>query len=218
MTTRHIIFDCDGVLVDSEPLSMRADVMLLRRHGIAITGAEAHARFVGKTFEAMLVEMTREHGVAFPPGLNAEKDRTLEQMYVTELQIVPGVCEVLETLRARGVSFSVASNSPRARVELALRLTGITALFERIVTFEDVARGKPAPDVFLRAVELSGFGASACLAIEDSMTGVTAAVAAGLRTLGFVGTHHAPHAHGLGLARLGAKHIFAAMQELPEFV
>ncbi len=69
----HIVFDCDGTLVDSEPLSMRADVALLARFGITMSEAEAHSRFVGKTFEAMLDEMTAEHGVAFPPGLNAEK-------------------------------------------------------------------------------------------------------------------------------------------------
>ena len=130
MSLRHIIFDCDGVLVDSEPLSMRADVELLREFGITMSEAEAHARFVGTTFQAMLDMMTTQYGTQFPPGLNDVKNRRVEAMYRSDLKIVDGVKNVLEQLKRRGLSMSIGSNSPKARVELAVELTGIANFFD----------------------------------------------------------------------------------------
>ena len=218
MQLKHIIFDCDGVLVDSEPLSMRADVALLKTLGISITEHEAHARFVGKTFEAMLDEMAIESGKTFPPGLSAEKDAMLEDLFRSDLQIVPGTQQAIIALKARGLTFSVASNSPKKRVALALELTGIAQHFTAITTFEEVKQGKPAPDVFLRAVEKTGLPAANCLIIEDSTTGVTAAVAAGVRTLGFTGTHPHPDEQGKKLLTLGASRTLLNMASLPELV
>jgi HAD superfamily hydrolase (TIGR01509 family) len=218
LVTRHIIFDCDGVLVDSEPLSMRADVTLLRRFGIEISEAEAHRRFVGTTFQAMLDEMASHHIINFPPGLSAEKDAMLAEMYRAELRAVDGMTETLQELRDRGFSFSVASNSPRERVTLALDLTGLSGFMDAITTFEDVANGKPAPDVFLRAQELSGVESDECVVIEDSMTGVTASISAKLRTLGFTGTHDNPVAHGARLMQIGAKPVFHRMAALPQLI
>jgi HAD superfamily hydrolase (TIGR01509 family) len=215
---KHIIFDCDGVLVDSETLSMRADVSLLKRHGIIITEHEAHRRFVGKTFEAMLDEMAMESGVIFPPGLSQQKDRLLEEMFQSDLQIVTGVVTVLRELENRGLTFSVASNSPKARVALALQLTNITGHFASISTFEDVDNGKPAPDVYLRAVAVSGFTPEQCVAVEDSTTGVKSAVAANLKTFAFTGTHHDPHHHAKTLVALGADRAFETMSELPGLI
>ena len=145
MKLKHIIFDCDGVLVDSEPLSMGADVMLLRRFGIEIGEAEAHRRFVGTTFQAMLEMMTQQFGTVFPEGLHEVKDRMVEDLYRRELKIVDGVAPVLTAIKARGLSLSIGSNSPKKRVELAVDLTGIAAFFDRIVSYEDVENGKPAP-------------------------------------------------------------------------
>lgn len=215
MKFRHVIFDCDGVLVDSEPLSMRVDVAILKRFGIEMTEHEAHARFVGKTFEAMLVEMTAELGVEFPPGLQQVKNKMLAEMYERELRIVEGTVDLLDSLKQRKISCSVASNSPKARVALALRLTSIEKYFDAITSFEDVARGKPAPDVFLRAAELAELSPEVCVVIEDSVTGVIAAVAAGMRTIGFTGTHHAPETQALLLTDSGA---FAVVEHLDEIV
>jgi HAD superfamily hydrolase (TIGR01509 family) len=211
---RHVIFDCDGVLVDSEPLSMRADVRLLRRFGIHMDEREAHDRFVGKTFEAMLQMMTAEHGTVFPPGLHKAKNDMIEAMYLTDLRIVPGVRELLADMKAQGISCSVASNSPRRRVELALRLMGITPSFSHVVTFEDVKNGKPAPDVFLKAADIAGVPPQDCAVLEDSTTGVTAAVAAGIETIGFVGTHHDQLSHARRLIELGASETVSAMSDV----
>lgn len=214
MKFRHVIFDCDGVLVDSEPLSMRADVAILKRFGIVMTEVEAHRRFVGKTFEAMLVEMTAELGVDFPPGLQQVKNKMLAEMYERELCIVDGAMDLLEDLKRRKISCSVASNSPAARVALALRLTAIETYFGAITSFEDVASGKPAPDVFLRAAEIADFEPQACVVIEDSVTGVMAGVAAGMRTIGFTGTHHEPEVQGQLLTNKGAFAVVNCLKEV----
>ncbi len=214
MTLRHVIFDCDGVLVDSEPLSMRADVMLLKQQGIDISEAEAYNRFVGTTFQAMLDMMTEQFGTVFPPDLHAVKNTMVEALYRSELNIVPGVVGVLDDLKARGISVSIGSNSPKKRVELAVELTGIADRFDRIVSYEDVSNGKPAPDIFLRAAKLAGVGIDECLVVEDSLTGVTAAVAAGIRTIGFTGTHGHPGQHAKDLKRVGAAVVIARMSDV----
>jgi HAD superfamily hydrolase (TIGR01509 family) len=214
MSLKHVIFDCDGVLVDSEPLSMRADVELLRAYGIDMDEAEAHRRFVGKTFQGMLDEMTLQFGTVFPDGLHAVKNTRINEMYRAELQIVPGVPDVLTTLKARELGLSIGSNSPKQRVELAVALTGIAPFFDRIVSFEDVVNGKPAPDIFLKAQRLAEVSAEQCLVVEDSITGVTAAKAAGLRTIGFTGTHAHPEVHAQALKAIGADHVVHAMADI----
>jgi HAD superfamily hydrolase (TIGR01509 family) len=214
MKLRHIIFDCDGVLVDSEPISMRADVLLLQRYGIEISEAEAHGRFVGTTFQAMLDMMTAQHGVVFPEGLNEVKNRMVEDMYRHELQIVDGVQELLHALKAKGLTLSIASNSPRDRVKLAVELTGIAGYFDAMTSYQDVKHGKPAPDVFLKAAERAGMAPIQCLVVEDSVTGVTSAVAAKIRTIGFVGTHATPLAHAEVLKNHGATATIETMQQL----
>jgi HAD superfamily hydrolase (TIGR01509 family) len=214
MTVHHVIFDCDGVLVDSEPLSMRADVMLLQRFGISISEAEAHHRFVGTTFQAMLDLMAAEYGTQFPPGLHAVKNAMVDDLYRAELKIVPGIEDVLHKVGSLGLKASIGSNSPKARVELAVSLTGIASHFQRIVSFEDVDHGKPAPDIFLKAARLAGFAPADCLVVEDSVTGVTAALAAGMQVVGFTGTHANPVEHEGHLRRLGASTIIHDMPAL----
>jgi HAD superfamily hydrolase (TIGR01509 family) len=213
----HLIFDCDGVLVDSEPLSMRVDVEILAASGIAMSEDEAHARFVGKTFAAMLDEMAAEHGVRFPADASARKDRRLLELYERELRAVDGVRAALDALGPQ--PFSVASNSPARRVEAALRITGLASYFgDRITTFEHVAHGKPEPDVSIEAARRAGFAPADCIVIEDSVTGVTAASRAGCRVLGFAGTHPEPGEQARTLVAAGAASAFTRMAALPGLV
>lgn len=216
MTIRHVIFDCDGVLVDSEPLSMRVDVALLAGRGIIMSEAEAHHRFVGKTFQAMLDDMTAQYGVVFPAAFSAEKDRRLLELYRQELKAVSGVAEALRDIGM--MPYSVASNSPEERVAAALAITGLTPLFGIITTFEHVRDGKPAPDVFIEACRRAGQPPAQSLVVEDSVTGVTAASRAGCPVLGFTGTSSEPEAHGKLLREAGAAAIFADMTALPALV
>lgn len=217
MTQRHVIFDCDGVLVDSEPLSMRVDVAILAENGIVMSEEEAHRRFVGKTFAAMLDEMRREFGATFPADASAQKDLRLLKLYETDLRAVPGVEQALEALGPQ--HFSVASNSPHERVETALRITHLTRFFgNRITTFEHVARGKPEPDVFIEAARRAGYHPQDCIVVEDSVTGVTAAHRAGCHVLGFTGTHPHPEEQAPKLLAAGASTAFARMADLPPIV
>ena len=215
MTGHHFIFDCDGVLVDSEPLSMKVDVQILAEHGIVMSEEEAHGRFVGKTFAAMLDEMSRDFGVSFPPDTSNQKDLRLLQLYERELVAVEGVEAALSALEPQ--HFSVASNSPAERVETALRITHLTRFFgNRITTFEHVARGKPEPDVFIEAARRAGYRPQDCVVVEDSVTGVTAAHRAGCFVLGFTGTNPHPEEHAAKLLAAGAGVTFHHMADLPD--
>ena len=217
MPISHLIFDCDGVLVDSEPLSMRIDVELLAEAGVRMSEDEAHARFVGKTFAAMIEDVSREFGVSFPPGLSAEKDRRLLDLYRRELKPVDGLLAALQDIGP--MVFGIASNSPEDRVAAALDIAGLRPWFTGpITTFEHVARGKPAPDVFIEAARRADTPPQSCLVIEDSVTGVTAAVAAGCRVLGFTGTHPHREAQSMKLLQAGAHLTFSNMQALPGLV
>ena len=214
MKSHHLIFDCDGVLVDSEPLSMKVDVQILAEHGIRMSAEEAHQRFVGRTFAAMLEEMGQEHGVSFPADTSNQKDRRLLELYARELVAVDGVEAALKALEPQ--HFSVASNSPCERVETALRITHLTQFFgNRITTFEHVARGKPEPDVFIEAARRAGYAPVDCIVVEDSVTGVTAAKRADCFVLGFTGTNPHPDEHAAKLQAAGAHATFRHMAELP---
>ena len=219
MSISHIIFDCDGVLVNSEPLSARADVEIMTRFGITLDETEFRRRFMGRTFETMVQELASSYGTTFPDNIVALKNQRLSELYRSELQLVRGVRDALETVRGLGLSMSVASNSPRELVKLALQVTGLLPFFrDQITTYEDVPKGKPEPDVFLLAAKRNGTSADNCLAVEDSVTGVKAAVDAGCWTLGFTGTHDDGHVHGLKLREIGAEALFAKMMDLPALV
>ncbi len=219
MSISHIIFDCDGVLVDSEPLSMRADAEVLARAGIKISEVELHKRFVGTTFKAMVEAIEKQHATKLPANLSDLKNARMNEMYRTELKLVRGVRDALEDIRNMGLSMSIASNGPKERVKLALQLTGLLPYFKNaIVTYEDVPQGKPAPDMYLLAAKNAGTKADNCLVVEDSITGVTAAVDAGCWTLGFTGTYEDQQSHGEKLKDIGAEAIFNKMADLPALV
>jgi HAD superfamily hydrolase (TIGR01509 family) len=214
MSAHHFIFDCDGVLVDSEPLSMKIDVEILAENGVVMSEEEAHARFVGKTFAAMIDEVAREYGVRFPSDASAQKDLRLLALYERALKPVDGVHAALSALSPQ--HFSCASNSPAERVAAALRIVGLVDFFgNRITTFEHVARAKPEPDVFIEAARRAGYAPGDCIVIEDSVTGVTAASRAGCRVLGFTGTHPHPEEHMPRLKAAGASALFNRMSDLP---
>jgi HAD superfamily hydrolase (TIGR01509 family) len=216
MTIQHLIFDCDGVLVDSEPLSMQVDWEMLQEQGLNFTKQEIASRFIGFTMAALIASIEAEFRIKLPADFSIEKDRRLLDLYERSLQPVDGIDKLLKNL---DFSKSVGSNSPRGRVEAALRITGLAEYFgDRIVTFEDVKHGKPAPDIYLEAAARAGVSPSHCLVIEDSVAGVTAAAAAGCEVLGFTGTAHAPERHQEALRMAGAMAIFDRMTDLPALI
>ena len=213
MAIRHIIFDCDGVLVDSEPLSMKVDQELLAESGIMMSEEEVTRRFVGFTFAALIAKIEAEFGIRLPQGISAEKDRRLLALYEHELNATDGA---LDAVRSIGLPKSVASNSPRQRVEAAFRITGLDPYFNgRITTFEDVRAGKPAPDIYLLASERAGVAPSECVVIEDSAAGVASAVAAGCQVIGFAGLARERETEAAILTKLGARTVMFSLYGLP---
>lgn len=213
MTIQHIIFDCDGVLIDSEEISMAVDRRLLAENGVHLSEGEMHQRFVGKTFKAMITEVEALSGRAMPPDLEARKDVIMLEAYARELKPIAGVPQMLDAI---ALPKSIGTNGPRARALQALRIVGIDRHFgERMTTFEDVVHGKPAPDIYLLAAKRAGFSPAACAVVEDSVTGVAAAVAAGCVTFGFTGSQVHRSEHALKLVELGAHVVFDDMAKLP---
>lgn len=205
MPISHVIFDFDGVLIDSEQISMAIDRGLLAESGVDFSEAEIHQRFVGKTFEQMIREVEHEFGRKLPDDLEIRKDTLMLDAYRRELQPVPGVVAMLEHLH---LPCSIGTNGPRARALEALKITGLDRFFgERLTTFEDVANGKPAPDIYLLAAKRAGFDPADCLVIEDSSTGATAALAAGCKVVGFTGVAHHPEQAAEELHQVGVRTI-----------
>jgi len=181
-----VIFDCDGVLVDSERLVNRIESECLGELGLTLGPDEARALFKGKTVEEMVAMLQERIGRPLHAGWIYDWAMATARGFAHELREVADVRGALDALVARGVPICVASQSPRARVELVLRLTDLAHFFgDRIYTASMVARGKPAPDLFLHAAAQCGARPEHCAVVEDSPSGVAAARAAGMRVFGY---------------------------------
>jgi HAD superfamily hydrolase (TIGR01509 family) len=179
-----VIFDCDGVLVDSERLAVRVEARLLSTLGWDISEAEVVRRFVGRSDAFMRQEIERTLGRPVPEW-DARYAAALSAAFRAELRAVPGVVAALDRLT---VPSCVASSGTHEKMRLTLGLTGLLDRFAgRISSATEVARGKPAPDLFLHAASRMGVAPARCVVVEDSAPGVQAARAAGMRSLGYAG-------------------------------
>ena len=212
-----VIFDCDGVLVDSEPLSLDVLIGILGDAGVEMDAEEATERFLGKSLKTMSSILHDDYGLAVD-------DRFLEQMrldlyrrFRAELQPVPGIAEALDEL---DVARCVASSSQPERIRLSLSVTGLIDRFEpNIFSATMVSRGKPAPDLFLHASAAMGVAPDRCVVVEDSPAGITAAKSAGMRVVAFTGGSHARSPqHRAALLSLEPDALFDDMRELLQFV
>ena len=180
-----VIYDCDGVLVDSERISVRLDAELLAELGWPLGEDEIVARFVGRSHEYMVSEIEAHLGRSLPLGWDAENGPRYRQAFAAELAPVAGVVDALAAVAVPGC---VASSSGHERLRFTLGLTGLYERFAgRIFSAADVARGKPAPDLFLYAAQQCGVEPGRCVVVEDSRWGVQAARAAGMRAIGYAG-------------------------------
>ena len=203
-----MIFDCDGVLVDSERLAVAIDVELLGGLGWEITAEEVVERFVGRSTDHMRAEIEAHTGSALPRGWYDPFQRRLREVFEAELAPVDGIVEALDAI---AVPTCVASSGSHEKMRFTLGLTGLYDRFEgRIFSASEVANGKPAPDLFLHAAERMGAEPEACAVVEDSRWGVEAARAAGMRALGYAGGVTPASV----LERAGAE-VFDEMRELP---
>jgi HAD superfamily hydrolase (TIGR01509 family) len=208
-----VIFDNDGVLVDSEPLSNRILAEYLTEVGHPTTYEESVRDFMGAA-EHRIHDLVRERtGQALPAGFNETLHARVFAAFARELAPVVGVGGVLDKLVADGVPYCLASSGTHERIRVALRKTGLYDRFgeERLFSAQDVGRGKPAPDLFLHAAASMGVVPERCAVVEDSPLGVRAARAAGMDVYGF--TAMTPPER---LAEATA--LFSSMAELPDLL
>jgi HAD superfamily hydrolase (TIGR01509 family) len=212
MTLGLVIFDCDGVLVDSEILSAEVEAEALRGLGVAISNEEALQLFLGLTQADGESLVERRFGLSLPPDHALRTAERLTQVYKERLKPIPGVHDLIGRL---AVPFCVASNSPPAKLGLGLSLTDLfESFYPHVFCAKLVGRGKPAPDLFLHAAKVLGVAPAATVVVEDSVTGITAAKAAGMTAIGFVGgLHHRPPSPQR-LRAAGADHVAQSMEEV----
>lgn len=180
-----VIFDCDGVLVDTERIAVRIDVAVLAELGWEMSEAEVVERFMGKSDGEMTREIEAHTGRKLPGSWEAPFRHLYREAFAAELQPVPGILEALDAIT---LPTCVASSGTHEKVRYTLGLTGLYDRFAgRIFSVDDVRRGKPAPDLFLHAASRMGAAPERCAVVEDSPYGVQAARTAGMRAFGYAG-------------------------------
>jgi HAD superfamily hydrolase (TIGR01509 family) len=180
-----VILDCDGVLIDSERLAVKVDVLVLRELGWPLSEAEVIERFVGRSDRDTQAAIEAHLGRTLPADWGDHAEQLYRQAFAAELVPVAGITDALDCIT---LPTCVASSGTHEHLRYTLGLTGLYERFAgRIFSAEDVARGKPAPDLFLHAAEAMGVEAAGCVVVEDSRPGVAAARAAGMRALAFTG-------------------------------
>lgn len=224
-----VIFDCDGVLVDSEIISAQVSVDCLRAVGVERSLDYVLETYRGKSVADCIRMISAELATAadwqglsdaeqHQRGVDFWRHVQAQTLVVCEQQLEPvtGIMAVLDQLRARQIPFCVASNGKHEKMQMTLNKTGIMPYVQgRVFSFEDVSRGKPAPDLFLHAAKTLGVAANEAVVVEDSLTGIQAAVAAGMRPLGYCPPNRdgSPNCLIADMRQLGAE-VFTAMDEL----
>ena len=207
-----VIFDCNGVLVDGEPIANAVAAEEFSRAGIPMTPELVARIFAGRRPADMFQAVEKATGRKLPPGFAANLAAATLQRFRAELRATPHAAYALTWRRGPKC---VASSSPRERIRVSLETTGLLRFFEpRLFSASDVERGKPAPDLFLRAAAQSGIRQADCIVVEDSPAGVAAAKAAGMTAIGFVGGAHAGPELGSMLISAGARTVIADMRRL----
>jgi HAD superfamily hydrolase (TIGR01509 family) len=211
MSFELLILDCDGVLVDSERLSHQVIVEMLCEAGVKLSLEEAFERFLGKSTAQCIDIVAGLLGHAVAASFMADYRHRVRQAFEADLHAVPGVAAALDQVR---LPYCVASSGELEKMRLTLGITGLLPRFEgKLTSVTEVARPKPAPDVYLLAAAKSGVAPPQCVVVEDSPTGVAAGVAAGMTVLGY---------SALTPARLlleaGAHRVFDSMALLPALI
>lgn len=216
MTATAIIFDCDGVLVNSEALVIDVERRFLADLGLVYDDVEYLTRFVGTSEADFVAALRTDHGERgrgpFPDDFLEQVRAVCSERFTTELRAVEGVEALLASLDRPK---AVASSSTIRSLQRKLALTGLADWFgDHVYSAEHVTRGKPAPDLFLHAAGRLGVAPAECVVIEDSVHGVQAGVAAGMRVWGFTGGGHADAGLGERLAAAGAAEVFGSFRDM----
>jgi HAD superfamily hydrolase (TIGR01509 family) len=209
-----VIFDCDGVLVDSEPIINQAHAEVLTACGYPITEEILVERFCGMSDPEMLEIIKRDWGSTLPASYAERVGSMIDAGFRQSLAPIEGVAEAVDSLT---LPICVASSSSLEQIRQKLEITGLLGRFgERLFSATMVARGKPAPDLFLYAAQHLMTAPDRCLVIEDSPAGIDAALAAGMTAIGFSGGSHCGPEHGARLQKHGAALVMDDMLELAD--
>ena len=211
-----IIFDCDGVLIDSEILVCRLVGEVLTELGYPITLKGVIERFAGRPEREMVADIEADWGRPLPDSFFSDCKLRTAAAYRTELRPIPGIRQVLDAV---DIPVCVASSASPEKLRLGLQTTGLyERLAPNLISASFVARGKPDPDVFAYAAGWMRRPVTACAVVEDSIPGVKAARRAGMRVIGFTGGSHCPPRHGDQLMAAGAHAVLSHMRELPTLI
>jgi HAD superfamily hydrolase (TIGR01509 family) len=211
-----IIFDCDGVLVDSEVISCRVHAEMLTRHGYPISAEQVALRFLGRSGQEARREIEAELGRALSDELETQLKHELFRSFAETLEPIAFVAQALGAI-AQPVC--VASSGSPERIRTSLTRVGLYQRFApHIFSAEHVVKGKPAPDLFLHAATRMQAEPARCVVIEDSVPGVIGAATAGMIVLGFHGGSHCAPPHADALLQAGATAIFDDMRQLPGMI
>jgi len=217
MKIELLVFDFDGVLVDSEVIANKVLAGVLTEMGYPVTAAESVLRFTGMNGRRIRAEVEGEMGRPLPKDFEATMSGRARALFETDLAPISGAAALLQTLDG---ARCIASNSGHAWIQRALHTTGLAPYFDSAALFSaaDVATGKPAPDLFLHAAARMGADTADCVVIEDSPLGVAGGVAAGMTVVGFTGASHIGDGHADRLRDAGAVAIFDDLSRLPELL
>jgi HAD superfamily hydrolase (TIGR01509 family) len=211
-----VIFDCDGVLVDSEVISSRAHAETLTRHGYPITADQVLNRFLGVSDREARQTVEAELGRNLPEDFEAQMKQAALQLYAADLRDIPYVGEAIAAI---DLPKCVASSGTAEKIHHGLSCAGLYDRFApNIFSAAQVKRGKPAPDLFLFAAGQMQAAPARCVVVEDSIAGVTGALAAGMTVLGYHGGSHCRTGHGDTLRAAGAMITFEDMRQLPDLI
>jgi HAD superfamily hydrolase (TIGR01509 family) len=213
-----ILFDCDGVLVDSEIIAAEVESELLTDAGFPISTEDMCFRFAGMDWKSILLTVEQESDIPLSATLIDKSEKLLDTRLAKEVQMIAGVRPALEKIRAPRC---ICSNSSTKRLDLMLDRVGLKELFApHVYSAKDLGpdRVKPKPDIYLHGAAQFGADPTNCLVIEDSVHGVIAARAAGMRVVGFTGASHTYPTHADRLTEAGAETVISRMADLPGIV
>ncbi len=201
MSFKCIIFDCDGVLVDSEPIANKMLIEMADELGVSITIDFAIDHFVGKSLYTCMEVIENLGGIQLPPNFEKEFRKRSFERFERELQPIPGIKELVSSLE---IPFCVASSGPLNKIELNLKITGLYSYFkDKIFSCYQVQKWKPEPDVFLLAAKTMGYLPEDCLVIEDSIAGIKAAQNGGFPVIAYENDFNKKLIKNLELKKIG---------------
>lgn len=184
-----VIFDMDGVIVDSNPFHRKALLQFCQKYGFNLTDTEIKTNIFGRTNKEWLSRLFGNISWEKLKNLEEEKEALFREMYLPYIKPVTGLIEFLEMLKKNRITMAIATSAPQSNVEFTLEQTGISEYFRAIITGNSVTRSKPHPEIYLMAAQEIGYLTKDCIVIEDSLSGIEAAKRAGCKVVGITTTH-----------------------------